>query len=151
MKLQEAIRTDNFRSEQHKATLNIMYTAYWLKTHVSAVMKEHGITTEQFNVMRILRGKHPEAMCIKDISSRMLEKSSNVPRIIDRLVAKKLVKRSTSREDKRETLIVLTETGLAQLSIVNEALEKRTPEILELSEDDAQKLNRILDDMRKLD
>ena len=151
MKLQEALKTTRFRNEVHKATLNVIYTAYWLKTKLSPVFKEHGITEEQFNVMRILKGKHPEAMCVRDIASRMLEKNSNVPRIIDRLVAKKLVKRATSKEDKRETLISLTDKGIENLDIVSKEVEKRTTEIINIDETEASQLHELLENLRKID
>ena len=151
MKLEEAIKTDRFESETHKATLNIMYTAYWLKTHVSGVLKEYGITTEQFNVLRILKGKHPEQMCVKEIGSRMIEKSSNVPRIVDRLVEKKLVKRTASKEDKRETIISLTEKGLSLLLAISNLVERVTREISGIDESDAKKLNELLEKLRKKD
>lgn len=151
MKLQDALKTEKFRSPQHKASLNVIYTAYWLKTHLSTIFKQHGITEEQFNVMRILKGKHPESMCVRDIASRMLEKNSNVPRIIDRLVSKKYVKRSTSKEDKRETLIQLTETGIVQLDTASKAVEKRSNEILGLNEMEANDLHELLEKMRKID
>jgi len=151
MKLQDALKTDRFRNEQHKASLNLLYTAYWMKTHISAVFKEHGITEEQFNVMRILKGKHPQAMCVRDIASRMLEKNSNVPRIIDRLVAKKLVKRATSREDKRETLVSLTEKGIQHLEPVSKAVEIKSNEIIGLTEDESKQLHELLEKLRTTD
>ena len=97
-----------FADDTHKATLNILYTAYWLKNNYSAAIKETGITMEQFNVLRILKGKSPDKMCVKDIGSRMIEKNSNVPRIIERLLNKEYVAKSTSEIDKRETLIAIT-------------------------------------------
>jgi DNA-binding MarR family transcriptional regulator len=151
MKLEEAIKTSRFRNEQHKASLNIIYTAYWMKSHLSVVFKEHGLTEEQFNVMRILKGKHPEPMCVRDIASRMLEKNSNVPRIIDRLVAKKLVRRATSKEDKRETLISLTDKGIEHLDVASRAVEKRSNEIIDLSESEASQLHELLEKLRKID
>ena len=96
----------------HKAGLNILYTAWWLKTMMSKELKEYGLTHEQYNVLRILKGRHPEQICVKEIACRMIEKSSNVPRIIDRLEIKKLVKRTSSNSDKRETVIVLTQAGI---------------------------------------
>jgi DNA-binding MarR family transcriptional regulator len=89
VKLEQAIQSNKFKNEMHKASLNILYTAWWLKTQMSKVLKEFGLTHEQYNVLRILKGKYPEQLCVKDISCRMIEKSSNVPRIIDRLVIKK--------------------------------------------------------------
>ena len=82
MKLEEAIKSTKFKSEVHKAVLHILYTAWWLKSVGAKELKEFGLTHEQYNVLRILKGKHPEQMCVRDIASRMIEKSSNVPRII---------------------------------------------------------------------
>lgn len=151
MKLEEALKTDRFKNESHKATLNILYTAYWFKTHLNSVMKTYGITAEQFNVMRILKGKHPEAMCVKDIGSRMLENNSNVPRIIDRLLLKKLVKRTTSKLDKRETLISLTNSGKEQLTQISEAVEMKTSDIIGLENEEAIQLNLLIERLRKID
>jgi DNA-binding MarR family transcriptional regulator len=114
-------------------------------------MKEHGITMEQFNVMRILKGKHPEKMCVKDIGSRMVEKSSNVPRIIDRLEVKKLAERVTSAEDKRESLISLTEKGITLLEKASTSLDNANDELIGLTEEEAVLLNSLLDKMRKID
>lgn len=151
VKLEDVLKTTRFISEKHKASLNLMYTAYWLKTHISQTLKEVGLTAEQYNVMRILKGSDPKSMCVKDIGSRMIEKSSNVPRIIDRLVIKKLVKRYNSPEDKRETLIQLTEKGKQLLDRTNVIVTKLNDDVLDLSEENAARLNEILEQMRKLD
>ena len=148
MKLQEAIKTEKFRNARHMAMLNILYTAYWLKTHNNAALKNYDLTSEQYNVLRILKGKHPEPMCVKDIGSRMLEKSSNVPRIIDRLVAKNFVERSNSQEDKRETIITVTEVGLKILEQSTKALDKVAEKIIGLDEAEALELNEQLEKFR---
>ena len=148
MKLQEAIKTEKFRNARHMAMLNILYTAYWLKTHNNAALKNYDLTSEQYNVLRILRGKHPEPMCVKDIGSRMLEKSSNVPRIIDRLVAKNFVERSNSQEDKRETIITVTDVGLKILEQSTKALDKVAEKIIGLDDAEALALNEQLEKFR---
>src|SRR3954465_11355538 len=114
MKLEEVLKTTKFESPQHRAVLNLMYTAYWYKTKTNTLLKEFGLTTEQFNVLRILKGKHPQPMCVKNIGSRMIEENSNVPRIVDRLILKELVVRTQSPEDRRETLVSLSEKGLSE-------------------------------------
>lgn len=151
MKLEEAIKTTRFKDESHKATLNILYTAYWFKNHFSSKLKVMDLTMEQFNVMRILKGKHPEAMCVKDIASRMIEKNSNVPRILDRLVAKKYVRRSTSKTDRRETHISLTEKGIQQLTDANALSEAIGTEIIGITNEEASILNGLLEKLRKAD
>jgi len=115
---------------------------------VSKELKSLGLTHEQYNVLRILKGKHPEAMCVKDIGNRMIEPSSNVPRIVDRLVAKKYVVRSTSAIDKRETVITLTNVGLDALQAATNKVDDLFTSSLHLPEEDAIKLNTLLENMR---
>lgn len=148
VKLEQAIQSNKFKNEMHKASLNILYTAWWLKTQMSKVLKEFGLTHEQYNVMRILKGKYPDQMCVKDISCRMIEKSSNVPRIIDRLVLKKLVKRADSPTDKRETVITLTQAGIAVLAASTESINQLMDEMVQIETSEAQELNRLLERMR---
>jgi DNA-binding MarR family transcriptional regulator len=149
MKLEEAIQSNKFKTEVHKATLNILYTAWWLKTVMSKELKEFGLTHEQYNVLRILKGKFPDQMCVRDIAGRMMEKNSNVPRIIDRLVIKKLVKRSTSLEDKRETVITLTQAGISILESSTLLTEKIFSDVVSMNNEDALALNTLLEKVRE--
>ena len=149
MKLEEAIKSSKFRNEVHKAGLNILYTAWWLKTNMSKELKEYGLTHEQYNVLRILKGKHPEQICVKEIACRMIEKNSNVPRIIDRLEAKKLVKRTASDSDRRETVIVLTPAGINILQHSTDRINKLMDKIILIDEQKATELNQLLEEIRK--
>ena len=114
-----------------------MYTAWWLKTILSKELKTAGLTLEQYNVLRILNGKHPERLCVKDIGDRMIEKNSNVPRIVDRLVIKSFVIRSTSDLDKRETVIQLTAEGIKVLAVASQNIEATIDQTVSLREEDA--------------
>ncbi len=149
MKLEEALKMTRFSSQKHKAGLNILYTAWWLKTIVSKELKSLGLTHEQYNVLRILKGKHPEAMCVKYIGCRMIEQNSNIPRIVDRLVAKKYVDRSTSEIDKRETAISITNSGLDILKIASKKVDDLFNSSITILEDDAIKLNTLLENIRE--
>jgi len=148
VKLEQAIQSTKFPSEIHKAAINVLYTAWWLKTVMSKGLKEFGLTHEQYNVLRILKGKHPEQMCVRNIACRMIERSSNVPRIVDRLELKKLVKRSTSAIDKRETVITLTQSGIAVLEASTQVLDKVMDDIIAVNPQDAHALNQLLEKMR---
>jgi DNA-binding MarR family transcriptional regulator len=148
MKLEEALQTSNFKDARHKASLNILYTAWWLKTAISRELKTFGLTHEQFNVMRILKGKAPEAMCVKDIAGRMIEKGTNVPRIIDRLVEKKLVKRATDLKDKRHTVMQLTPSGNAILEKATKRITQVSDKLVDISEKEASQINLLLEKMR---
>lgn len=149
VKLETAIKSTKFKSEMQKAGLNILYTAWWLKTIMSRELKEYGLTHEQYNVLRILRGSHPNQMCVRDIACRMIEKNSNVPRIIDRLEIKKLVRRSTSQEDKRETMITITQAGITLLEVSTRGIDRLWDETILLDEAAAANLNSLLEAVRQ--
>jgi len=148
VKLEQAIQSNKFKNNVQKAGLNILYTAWWLKTLSCQELKEFGLTHEQYNVLRILKGKHPEQMCVKDIASRMIEKNSNVPRIIDRLETKKLVKRTQGEADGRQTVITLTQAGIAILDSTTEKMDKIMDESMCLNQQEAATLNNLLEKVR---
>jgi DNA-binding MarR family transcriptional regulator len=149
MKLEEAIQSNQFKSPAQKAALNILYTAWWLRSMTNCTLKEFDLTHEQYNVLRILKGKHPQPMCTKDIASRVIEKNSNVPRITDRLVAKKWIARCQGTADRRETISSLTPAGLEVLAKATEAMEASIGKRLQLSDADADQLNELLERMRQ--
>jgi DNA-binding MarR family transcriptional regulator len=148
VKLEDAIQSSKFSSQKQKAGLNVLYTAWWIKTMVSKQLKPLGLTGEQYNVLRILKGKHPEQMCVRDIGCRMIEKNSNVPRIIDRLELKKLVTRSTSMVDKRETVITITPAGMDTLKLATAKVDDLFGRTVEITETEAAQLNQLLEKMR---
>lgn len=149
MKLEQAIKSVNFRNETQKAGLNVLYTAWWLKTMMSKELKNFGLTHEQYNVLRILKGKSPDEMCVKDIAGRMIEKSSNVPRIIDRLVLKKLVKRTTDPNDKRHTVMTLTAAGFNILDLCTKKINEIFEKTIQMDEAAAKQLNELLEMVRE--
>lgn len=149
MKLEQAIQSTKFKNEVHKAGLNILYTAWWLKTKSSCELKDFGLTHEQYNVLRILKGKYPEQMCVRDIAGRMIEKNSNVPRIIDRLEIKKLVKRNQGEVDGRQTMITLTQAGINMLEVTTVKLDKIFDEYISINQDEAAALNNLLEKVRE--
>ncbi len=148
MKLEEAISNPNFNNEVHKATINLLFTAHWLRTKMSNHLKQFDLTPEQYNIMRILKGKHPIKMCVKDLSNRMIEKSSNVPRILDRLERKGFIERNQSAEDKRETETLLTKKGILHLQVTNQHVKNNEDKMMNLDEETAKKLNNILEELR---
>ncbi|MCC6414001.1 MAG: MarR family transcriptional regulator [Saprospiraceae bacterium] len=148
MKLEDEIKTNKFQGEVHKAHLNILVSAAWLRTRIIASLKPFGLTSEQYNVLRILRGQTPQGIRVKDITRRMLERNSNTTRIIDRLENKGLVQRLASERDRRERAIILTGEGLKMLSDIDQYWEKHSPHQSVLDETEARILNELLDKMR---
>lgn len=149
MRIEEALQTRKFRDEKHKGVLNLLYTAYWMKIQISTVLKEYGITTEQFNVLRILRGSLPKHLCVKEIGSRMIEKSSNVPRILERLQRDGLVERISSPKDKRESVSVITPKAMDILQRLDQKVIEQENAFMPISEEEATLLNSILDKIRQ--
>lgn len=147
MTLEEAIKTSGFQNQKHKAAVNVMFTAYQIKSRISHVLKGYALTPEQYNVLRILKGSQPNPLCVKEIASRLIERNSNVPRIADRLELKKLVKRSASAEDRRETLMQITPAGLNLLEAANQAIEAEQNNFVNLNEEQSANLNQLLEAM----
>lgn len=148
VKLEDAIKSNKFKSQVQRAGLNVLYTAWWLKTLTSQELKDYDLTHEQYNVLRILKGKHPETMCVKDIAGRMIEKSSNVPRIIDRLELKQFIVRTQGEIDGRQTMISLTTTGISTLEQATSKLNMVWDEMIQMNETDATYLCNLLEQMR---
>lgn len=149
MKIEDELQTKKFKSEQHKAALNVMFTAYKLHTEVARILKPFGLTAEQYNVMRILKGSAPRQLCVKEIAERMIERSSNVPRILDRLQTKNYVTRTRSENDGRETLIGLTEAGLELLLQTTDLVGNVDGSTVKLTDSEARLLNELLDKSRE--
>ena len=138
----------SFINERVKANLNVLYTANWIYNKMSANLKPFDLTHEQFNVLRILRGKHPEFMNQKDILERMIAPNSNLTLIIRKLADKRLIEVEQSSEDKRAYEINLTEGGMSKLKEVDKYIKAQNDNLSNLSESEAFHLNALLDKMR---
>jgi DNA-binding MarR family transcriptional regulator len=147
--LEEAIKQTKFANEHIKSHLNVLYTANWLYNKISSNLKPFNLTHEQFNVLRILKGSHPQKMCQKDILSRMIAPNSNITLIIKKLKEKQFVVVQQSVTDKREYEINITSTGLHVLDQVAEELNAQSNFIGKLSTSEAFHLNALLDKLRE--
>jgi DNA-binding MarR family transcriptional regulator len=114
----------------------------------AAVFKPFGITLPQFNVLRILRGQHPKPATVNLLMERMLDKTSNVSRIMDKLEVKGLATRKQCPNDRRSVDILISEAGLELLKKMDVAMEKQEIGTHHLTEKEAQELNRLLDKIR---
>jgi hypothetical protein len=101
--LQEEIQQRKWQNDQQLALVNVLFTYHWLKDRMSEALKPYKITMQQYNVLRILRGSHPKGMAAARIRERLLDKTSDVSRLLDRLEKLNFVERQNSPEDKRVT------------------------------------------------
>lgn len=148
MKLEEAIKQKRFESSQIKAMLNIMYTANWLMGEFRDIYKPYGITPQQYNVLRILRGKHPESVNPSEIKEVMLDKNPDITRLCDRLLAMGLIGRSIDAVNRRKMNIVITQQGLHLLAQIQPLLEERQRVILSKEGLNYDLLSDLLDELR---
>jgi len=149
MGIQEEIKQSHFRNAYQKAFLNILYTNNWLDEQIRGMLSGEDLTKQQFNVLRILRGSHPEPLSTLQIRERMLDKMSDTSRIVDRLIKKEFVSKQICPDDKRLVDVVITEQGLAKLEEID-AKENLIDESLQnISEEEANQLSDLLDKLRE--
>lgn len=145
MKIEEIIKA-KFKSEHHKVIVNIRYTSNWIGAYHNKQLAEFDLSLPQFNILRILRGAG-EPLSIKVVKERMLEKSPNTTRLIDKLIAKNMVDRSRCADDRRVVHIEITEKGLTILSSIDDVFDDMSlAENITLEE--ATLLNDLLNKLR---
>ena len=151
MSLEQSISQSKFDSEQEKLMINVIYSANLLNLITSRLFKPYELSPQQYNVLRILSGEEGESIALMDIEHRMLDKSSNVSRLVDKLISKDLVNRSVSSKDRRRIEIVITSRGLSVLKEIDVILADMTSKIKAIiSDDNAKQTNRILDQLREI-
>ena len=150
MRLEDEIKQPHFQSESQKAYINIVFTASWLGQRQSAAFRPLGLTAPQFNVLRILRGQHPLPATVALLIDRMLDKTSNASRIVDKLEEKQLVTRVVCPANRRAVDIRITEAGLALLQKIDEEnlLADAFAGADKLAADELKTLNELLDKLR---
>jgi DNA-binding MarR family transcriptional regulator len=148
MTLEEEIQQTKFTSHKQKAVLNVIFTAGWARSMQSRVFKCYGISGEQFNVLRILRGQKGNTIGVNGIQERMLDKNSNASRLIDKLKDKNLVERIACANDRRQVEIFITEQGLALLKELDGVIKKMENESVNLTESESEQLSQLLDKLR---
>ncbi|MEQ8904067.1 MarR family transcriptional regulator [Ekhidna sp.] len=148
MGISEDIKQEKFNSEYEKTIINIIYTNAWLHQQQLQLFKSHGLTTPQYNILRILRGQYPKPATVNLLIDRMLDKSSNASRIVDKLEQKGLVKRKQCSEDRRAVDVLISEKGLNLLEVMDVKMTEWERGSSKLTEKEAATLNSLLDKMR---
>lgn len=126
--------------------VNLIFTSNWLQNEHNRFFKTFGITGQQFNILRILKGQYPKSISGTEIKSRMLDRNSDVSRLLDRLATKNLITRSTCPNDRRASDVLITEEGLALLDQLNKS--SKYNQVLSLTDEEAEMLSDLLDKAR---
>ena len=134
-----------FENNRVKALLNIIYTANWITSYQNEFFKDFGISPQQYNILRILRGAD-EPLNVQTIKDRMLERSPNATRLMDKLCSKNLIERLPSQHDRRVVKISITQEGQELLNAI--PVDANQELLKNLNEKEAEQLSNLLDKMR---
>ena len=148
MGIDQDIHQSKFRNVHQKAGLNLMYTYGWVMERIKELFSTEDITPQQFNILRILRGSHPQPLSTLQIRERMLDKMSDTSRIVDRLIAKGLVKKAICKTDRRLVDVLITEKGKKMLERLDLRQDELDNIVGNLSEKEATTLSELLDKLR---
>ena len=148
MSINKDINQLHFKSEYQKAIINLIFTYHWTTEKTKHIFDKEGLTSQQFNILRILRGSDTPLSTLQ-IRDRMLDKMSDTSRIVDRLVIKGLVKKNTCKTDKRLVDILITEAGRKVLLKIDKQEIHMESILHSISEAEAKTLNKLLDKIRK--
>ncbi len=150
MNIEEVIKSSRpIEDQYHRAFLNVVYSGIWLEQNTLDPLKQRGLSHPQYNVLRIVKG-YKAPMTVASIQQRMLYQTSNVTRIIDKLVEKGLLVKESSNEDRRVVLVNITAAGLEKLKELHDLIYGSVKQIVgkNLSIDETIMLGALLDKMR---
>ena len=148
MDINEEIKQSAYKDEYQKLVINQLFTGKWIGDIIAQHLKPYGLSSQQYNVLRILRGQDSKAISVNGISDRMIDKMSNVSRLIDKLKAKKLIRRKTNSIDRRQVDIEITEHGLNLLDEIDQQEDNLHDKFKNISLEEATVLNTLLDKLR---
>ena len=148
MRIEEAIQQKKIDDPYSKAIINLLYTNSYIVSHQSRFFKRHGISAEQYNVLRILRGQHPEPISVSSIQERMLNKMSNASRLVEKLTQKGLANRAECPSDRRQVDVTVSSEGLSLRGTLEEGVMALNREILHLNSEELERLSNLLDKAR---
>lgn len=128
--------------------INILFTSGWISSKHACTLKPYGISIQQYNILRILRGQYPTPVTINLLIDRMLDKNSNASRLVEKLRLKKLVDRAVCEKDRRAVNVVITQKGLSLLTELDKQEEIFLKDLKGLSAKEAELLSSLLDKLR---
>jgi DNA-binding MarR family transcriptional regulator len=149
MGLEKDINQYKFRNMQQKSVINLIYTYNWVEYRMKGLMDQHGLTNQQYNILRILKGSDPTPVSTLQIRERMLDKMSDTSRIVDRLVLKGLVVKKACKTDRRLVDVTISEKGKTLLAEMERYEGEMDALLANLSTEELQTLNTLLDKIRE--
>ncbi|MGD9900363.1 MAG: MarR family winged helix-turn-helix transcriptional regulator [Calditrichaceae bacterium] len=148
MELEKEIRQKTFKNDYQKLIVNILFTHGWLNSLLSKRLKSYGISPQQYNILRILRGQYPEPARVNLLKDRMLDKMSNTSRLVEKMRIKGLLERHICENDRRAVDVLITQNGLNVLKKIDELEKEWEKQFYTLSLNEVKELNNLLDILR---
>lgn len=148
MSLEEEIKFNDFKNNRQKVLVNIYFTNNWLFHKYQSTLKKFELTAQQYNIVRILDERYPKSMSIGEIRERMLDRSSDITRIIDRLKTKNLLVKRSDQKNKRKTNVRLNIIGRELAKQMEDDINRFQMLTESLSDNEIDKLNELLDKIR---
>lgn len=151
MKLEAELKSTKPMNPRQRALLNIMFTASWLDCFISRHLRPYGLTGPQYNILRILNGSFPKGLSVLDIKSRMIDRSSNVSRLVEKLRLSGFVERVPHTEDRRMVIVNISESGKKLLADIDQArfMDGQGTPGSKMTEAEAMELAHLLDKFRE--
>lgn len=148
MALEDDLKQSKKMSPRQHAVLGVLHTASVVETYINSFLVAFDLTHQQYNILRILNGNAAESMSVLDIQSRMIDRNSNVSRLVEKLRKRGLVIRKENPEDRRRVDVSITQDGIILTKKVEEERKNKGTKEQHFSEEDAQKLSELLDKFR---
>lgn len=147
-RIEDEIKQSKFRSEGQKLIINLIYTYNQVSAQMITLLATYGLTVQQYNILRILKGQYPTPATNNLVKERMLDRNSDVTRIVDRMIKNGLVTRTSCEKDRRRVDIMITQIGIDMLESI-QAQEMKMDDIAgNLTMDEQVGLNTLLDKLR---
>jgi len=150
MGISEELKQSHFTSETSKSIVNIIFTGNWMMQKQHELLKPFGLTIQQYNVLRILRGQQNNPMTVLAITERMMDKMSNASRLVDKLLEKKLVLRRECPQDRRAVDIMILPAGLNLIEAIDEVQKQWGDKFQPIGSEKMSQLNDLLDEFREV-
>ncbi len=150
MSLEEDIKQEKFQSEYQKLVVNIAFTHSFLTNMFNSYLKPYDLSLQQYNVLRILRGQHPEPVSINSITDRMIDKMSNASRLVEKLHKKEMIGRRKCTEDKRQVDVTITSKGLETLAELDHLMGDYENKFNHVDKKSIAEVNNVLDELRNI-
>ncbi|PSL47431.1 DNA-binding MarR family transcriptional regulator [Chitinophaga niastensis] len=145
--LEKLITQKAFENDNQRGLVSLIFVGNWITSRHQQFFKQYDITMQQYNILRILRGQHPKAASINVLKERMLDKMSDVSRLVERLRKADLVERKSCEMDRRAVDVRITAKGLDLLKVIDGEINRLDDTFKSLNEKEISQLNKLLDKM----